>query len=104
MKIPSTYISKVSLFALSMSYDNYGKRVRPPSKAGVCREGALWPLIRRGIGFSVSWCKPIAIFDGGYERFNHLGVYIVAVELLKLVQPEIIASKVAIRCVVRVPA
>jgi len=32
MKIPSTYISKVSLFAVSMSYDNYGKRAHPTSK------------------------------------------------------------------------
>ena len=40
-------------------------------------------------GFSGT--EPLTVFAGGDERFNHFGVDEVAVELIQLIQPEVVA-------------
>src|SRR5581483_2386138 len=44
--------------------------------------------------------KSLPIFDRGEECFDHLGVDVVAVELVQLVQPEVVAVPVSIRRIV----
>ena len=51
-----------------------------------------------------SLSEAATILSGINERFYHLGVHEVAIELIKLIQPEIIARVIRIRRVVRVTA
>src|SRR5438034_9794242 len=46
--------------------------------------------------------EALAVFNRGNERFDHLGVPEVAVELVQLSQPEIIAGVISIGRVVRI--
>src|SRR2546429_10019914 len=48
--------------------------------------------------------EPTTILGGINERLDHLGVREVAIELIKLIQPEIITCVIRIRSVVRVAA
>ena len=50
--------------------------------------------------FSVSlpsWSKAVAVFGAGDEGLNHLSLDEVAVELIELCQPEVVAVKIKVR-------
>src|SRR2546429_4919598 len=51
-----------------------------------------------------SWTKARAIFTGGDEGLDHLGVDEVAIECVELVQPEVVAVKVRIGRIVWISA
>src|SRR5437868_10001204 len=48
--------------------------------------------------------EPTTILSGINERLYHLGVGEAAIELIKLIQPEVIAGVIKIRSVIRVAA
>src|SRR5260370_5522026 len=50
----------------------------------------------------LSWPKSLPILTRGNERLYHLGLLIVAVELIQLLQPEVVACRVRIRIIVRI--
>src|SRR2546430_10984617 len=53
-------------------------------------------------GGSDSWPEPLPVFSRGNKRLNHLSADEVAVELVQLVQPEVIAGVVCVLRIVRV--
>ena len=51
-------------------------------------DGSEWGTILSG---SRSWTKPMTILRGGDKRFDHIRIHEVAVELIQLIQPEVVA-------------
>src|SRR5207244_6496919 len=53
---------------------------------------------------SVSGSKPIAVLSRGNKGLDHLGLNEVTVEAVQLVEPEIVAVEVRVRCIVWIAA
>src|SRR5436853_7462283 len=51
-----------------------------------------------------SWSKPLSVLARCDERLHHLGIHEVAVELIQLRQPEVIAGVIRIRSAVGIAA
>src|SRR5437667_525440 len=62
------------------------------------------PGLRKQIFAWLSRSKTLSVFHRVNERFHHLSIYKITIELIQLRQPEIVASIIRIRRVVRVPA
>ena len=61
-----------------------------------CKLRTLPPLFSRFLKKRASATKAIAVFTGNDERLDHFCLFKVAVELVQLVQPELITSRIRV--------
>ena len=61
-------------------------------------------MINENENVEISLAESIKIFRGSDEGFNHVGLHKVAIELIQLRQPEVVAGMIGVLRIIRITA